>query len=101
MTTYFVSRHPGARDWAMDQNIGFDRLVTHLDPNQVQQGDTIIGTLPVNLAAEICEAGGHYLHLSLRLPSELRGIELTADELRGLDATLEAYQVQRIDADLR
>ena len=54
-------------------------------------GDTVIGTLPVNLVARVCARGGRYLHLSLDLPAEARGRELTADELERYGARLEAY----------
>ena len=96
MTTWFVSRHPGARDWAMEQGMEYDRLVSHLEPTEVSAGDTVIGTLPVNLASEVCGQGARYIHLSLRLPPELRGLEFTAEELRGLRATLEEFTVHRV-----
>ncbi|HHQ40896.1 MAG TPA: CRISPR-associated protein Csx16 [Chromatiales bacterium] len=52
-------------------------------------------TLPIHLAAEVCERGARYLHLRLEVPRELRGRELTADDLAALGARLEAYQVRR------
>ena len=95
MTTYFVTRHSGARDWAQDKGIRVDQVVDHLDVTQVRAGDVVIGSLPVNLAAEVCERGGHYLHLSLDLPSKLRGKELTAEDMRALGARVEEYVVVR------
>lgn len=91
MTTYFVSRHPGAVEWARRRGIAVDALVSHLDPQVITDGDTVIGTLPVNLAAEVCARGAGYLHLSVALPPESRGRDLTADELEALNARLEAY----------
>ena len=73
MTRYFVSRHPGAVTWAKRQGIHVDRIIDHLDIALIHSGDTVIGTLPVNLAAEVCRRGARYLHLSLNLPAELRG----------------------------
>jgi len=96
MTTYFVSRHPGAVEWAARQGIAVDQLVAHLDPEIVQPGDVVIGTLPVNLAAEVCARGARYLNLSLDLPPEARGRELTADELETFGARVEEYLVERI-----
>ena len=49
---WFVSRHPGALDWARRSGIAFDRHVAHLDTGKIGAGDTVIGSLPVNLAAE-------------------------------------------------
>jgi CRISPR-associated protein Csx16 len=91
MTTWFVSRHPGAVAWAQRRGLAVDRQLAHLAPEQIAPGDTVIGTLPVNLVARVCARGGRYLHLSLDLPAEARGRELTADELERYGARLEAY----------
>jgi CRISPR-associated protein Csx16 len=96
MTLYFVSRHPGAQEWAREENIAVDALVEHLDPAQVMPGDTVIGSLPVNLAAEVCERGARYLHLSLELPLTLRGRELSAQDMRRYGARLEEFTVRRV-----
>lgn len=94
MTTWFVTRHPGAVAWAQRRGLAVDRQLAHLAPEQIAPGDTVIGTLPVNLVARVCARGGRYLHLSLDLPAEARGRELTADELERYGARLEAYVVQ-------
>lgn len=93
MTTFFISRHPGAIEWAARRNLQVDRLLPHLDPDQVQPGDTVIGSLPVNLAARVCAAGAAYWHLSLEVPVALRGQELTVDDMEQLGARLESFQI--------
>lgn len=95
MATYFVSRHPGAREWAQQEGITVDAVIDHLDPSIIQPGDTVIGSLPVNLAAEVCERGGRYLHLTLELPFELRGKELSAEDMRRCGARVEAFFIRR------
>jgi CRISPR-associated protein Csx16 len=97
MTTFFVSRHAGAVEWAARRELIVDRLVMHLDIAEVRQGDTVIGTLPVNLAAAICVRGARYLNLSVDLPPAARGRELSADELEHYGARLEAYSVQPVN----
>jgi CRISPR-associated protein Csx16 len=97
MTTYFVTRHLGAREWARQRGITVDNLVDHLDMAQVKDGDVVIGTLPVNLVAEVCARGGRYLHLSLDLPPEMRGKELSAENMERLGARIEEYRVNRVD----
>jgi len=92
--TYFVTRHAGARDWVEEQDIRVDRLVEHLDVETIGPGDTVIGSLPVNLAARVCERGGRYLHLSLEVLPDLRGKELTAEVMRSLGARVEEYRVE-------
>jgi len=96
MTTFFVTRHPGAIAWAARQGIAVDRQVAHLDPADIQPGDTVIGTLPVNLAAQVCARGARFFNLSLDVPAEARGRELSADDLERFGARLEAYDVQAI-----
>jgi CRISPR-associated protein Csx16 len=58
MSTWFITRHPGAIAWAMRQGLAVDRQLPHLDPEQIAPGDTVIGTLPVNLVARVCARGG-------------------------------------------
>jgi CRISPR-associated protein Csx16 len=93
MTVYFVSRHPGARQWAEEEGITVDAVVDHLDPASVRDGDTIIGSLPINMAAQVCALGCRYLHLCLVVPREFRGCELTAEQMRVCGARLEEYKV--------
>ena len=95
MTAYCISRHPGALEWAGKQGLAIDTFASHLDPAAVvQAGDTVIGSLPVNLAAQVGAAGAAYWHISLELPSELRGRELSAADLRLLGARLEPLDVR-------
>lgn len=94
MTIYFVTRHPGARAWAQSQDIEVDFLIDHLDVAQIIPGDIVIGTLPVNLAAGVCVRGGRYLHLSLDLPPQMRGKELSCEDMERLGARIEEYRVE-------
>jgi CRISPR-associated protein Csx16 len=96
MSIYFVTRHPGARTWAAEEGLSVDQVIDHLDPAIIQPGDLLIGSLPVNLAAEVCARGGRYLHLSLDLPPALRGRELSAAQMRECGARVEEYGVRRI-----
>jgi CRISPR-associated protein Csx16 len=95
MTTYFVSRHAGAVEWASTQDLGIDVWLEHLDAASVIPGDIVAGTLPVHLAAAVCERGAIYLHLAIDMPGQLRGGELTAEQLEQMGARLEKYDVSR------
>jgi len=94
MSTWFVSRHPGARDWATRHGLTVDRFVAHLHEERLQPGDRVIGTLPINLITELQRRGCTYLHLVLKIPPELRGKELSADQLDAYGAGLRAYRVE-------
>jgi len=93
---YFVSRHSGAVAWAEEEGFTVDEQLAHLDPAMVQSGDVVIGSLPVHLAAQVCTRGGRYMHLSMEIPPEWRGAELTPERMRACHARLEAYQVTAI-----
>ena len=96
MTIWFVSRHPGALEWICRQDVVFDCHVSHLAMEEVRAGDTVIGSLPVNLAAEVCARGAVYRHLSLQLAAHDRGRELSEDDLVRYGATLTTYLVKEI-----
>jgi CRISPR-associated protein Csx16 len=92
MTTYFVTRHSGAVEWARQQGISA-RVISHLDPETIQNGDTVLGTLPVSTAAEICAKGARYFHLSLQVPEDLRGQELSAQDMLNSNAHFQEYKI--------
>lgn len=94
MTRYFVSRHPGAIAWATAQDLHIDQYLPHLDLAKVQAGDTIIGSLPVRLAAKVCAAGAAYWHLNLDLPADMRGRELSEQEMAQFGACVEPFEVR-------
>lgn len=93
---FFVSRHKGAREWISTQSYPIDRMVEHLDISKVHRGDTVIGTLPINLIAELCAKGVCYKHLSLSTPEHLRGKTLTSTQLEELGAVVEEYKVIKV-----
>lgn len=93
MKTYFVTRHAGAKEWAQRQSMTVDIVIDHLDVGQIQEGDTVIGSLPIHLAAEVCARGARYVHLILDLPAEARGKELAADDMAHYGATLREFKV--------
>lgn len=97
MSVFLVSRHQGAVDWMAHMGHHYDQHLTHLQNySDLSIGDKIIGSLPINIIADLAKHGVSYLHLSLYIPEHLRGIELTAEQLSKLDAKLEEYVVRRV-----
>jgi CRISPR-associated protein Csx16 len=91
---YFVTRHNGAVLWARDAGIRARKITQqNFDVSIINAGDVVMGTLPVHLAGEIIQRGGRYWHLSMEVPLELRGKELTAEQMRQCDARLEEFRV--------
>ena len=96
MTTYFVSRHQGALDWAAAEGVAYDVHLTHLEEaEQLSAGDVVIGTLPVQMIYVLGQLGVRYLHLSVEIPAEQRGKELTAKMLSAYQAQLVTYVVSQ------
>jgi len=95
MPRHFVSRHAGAREWAARRQLVVDHFHAHLDLDAVRPGDAVIGTLPIQLAAEVCARGAIYQHLTLTMPADWRGRELSADELEACGAGLTTFDIRQ------
>lgn len=94
--TWIVTRHTGAVEWI--EQMGFGRCVhvAHLDPASVRPKDRVVGTLPVQLIAEVCGRKAEYYHLVLDLAVEDRGRELTLEDMQRVNARLEQYTAFRV-----
>ena len=92
--TLFISRHPGAVQWIKAQPIVIDRFIAHLEIEEIQPGDRVIGSLPVHLAGQVCARGAEYYNLSIKLPEKFRGQELSCEQLKQMSARLERFSVQ-------
>lgn len=94
MTTFFISRHLGAIQWIRQQGIQVEHFVSHLNLESISTGDIVIGTLPLQLAYAVQFRGARYLHLSVEVPNEWRGKELTADQLIEFGAMLIEFDIK-------
>lgn len=98
MATYFVTRHAGAVQWAAATELAYDVHLTHLSNlSAFHHGEVVIGTLPINMVYMLNQRGVRYLHLSLEIPPELRGVELDADQLVACQATLQEFVVSQVE----
>jgi CRISPR-associated protein Csx16 len=95
MTTYFVTRHAGAIEWSRRRGIAAI-IVEHLDPQLIQPGDLVLGSLPTHIVAALNVKGVRFKHLAYDTPPDLRGKELTADDLERLGAKLVEYRVEKV-----
>ncbi len=93
---YLVSRHAGASEWAQRQGLNAT-VVAHADEqfwNGLEQGDVCIGTLPMHLAARANTVTGQpFGFFSMVVPAELRGQELTADDMETCNASIQWFEV--------
>lgn|SRR5690554_5901823 len=95
---YFVTRHAGALEWLKSQIQAPAIHLDHIDEiADIKHGDVVIGTLPVHMAANVCSQGARYFHITLDLPREWRGKDLTAQQLEQLGTTLTEYMVTPVN----
>lgn len=91
--TWFISRHEGAILWAKNQNLPITKWCSHLEIEQIHTGDIVMGTLPVHMAAEICQRGATFYFLQVNMPEHLRGQELSNAQLLELGCKLTQFKV--------
>lgn len=91
----FVSRHKGAYGWfnkhhpKLAENCEYKN---HIITEEIA-GNIIIGTLPINLSVNAEE----YWHLTMNIPAEMRGKELTIEDMEALDCKIERYEIKKIE----
>lgn len=93
METIIVTRHPALLQYLQKQGlVSADTPVfAHADASDVQ-GKHVIGVLPMRLAA----AAAILTEVSMTVPAELRGQELTLEQIESLNPTLTTYAVKRL-----
>lgn len=64
---------------------------------QLDQNALVIGTLPIHLAAQVCDSGARFMTIELNVPPELRGSELSREQLEAFGAKLVEYHIARIN----
>ena len=75
----------------------FNGYVSPRQGNMVmlEAGDTVLGTLPVGLASEVCARGARFFSLTLDLTPEARGKELDLTMVRAFRGRLEEFVVTK------
>lgn len=97
MKTIVVTRHIGALNWLKARGIVADLYLTHLnDIRDFDFGDVIIGVLPLPLIAKLTKKGVMYIHFSIEIPLEYRGMELNEALLEKLNPKLEQFEVTKV-----
>ncbi len=90
---YLVTRHIGAFAWS--SRLVRDADLQSLDPDLIEKGDIVYGTLPIAVAAMVIKNGGHFVNLTIDTPKALRGKELLSNQLTQYGARFEEYHVER------
>ena len=85
-----VTRHPALVEFLRVQGIDGD-VLTHAGIEDVE-GQDVIGVLPLSLACE-CR---RFREVSMRIPPELRGQEMTLEQIRGCNPQITEYRITKI-----
>jgi putative CRISPR-associated protein (TIGR02620 family) len=88
-----ITRHPGLVQVLHElapETIGAP-ILDRADPSQIQ-GKHVYGVLPLTLA---CLAS-KVTNVTLNVPQELRGMELTAEQVREFMTELETFEVTKV-----
>ena len=88
-----VTRHPALVEYLTELGVvpAGTEVVTHATAEQVR-GRHVFGVLPLHLAAEAASV----TEVTLRVPTELRGVELTLEQVRQFAGPLVEYNVSRV-----
>ena len=90
--TIIISRHKGAINWLKKYHSEFNNVeyFTHVNKKDIK-GNIVIGTLPINLAIFSKE----YWHLSMDIPIEMRGKELSIKDMEEFNCKIEGFIIKR------
>ena len=88
-----VTRHPALVEYLTELGVvpAGTEVVTHATAEQVR-GRHVFGVLPLHLAAEAASV----TEVTLHVPAELRGVELTLEQVRQFAGPLVKYKVSRV-----
>ena len=88
-----VTRHPALVEYLTELGVvpAGTEVVAHATAEQVR-GRHVFGVLPLHLAAEAASV----TEVTLRVPAELRGVELTLEQVRQFAGPLTTYKVSRV-----
>jgi len=91
MSELIVTRHPALVELLRERGLlnGESRVIAHATPEEVA-GQHVIGVLPLHLAA----LAASITEVPLSLPAEMRGRELTLEELRQYAGEPTTYVVE-------
>lgn len=103
MNTYIITRHVGAVEWMRRHHPDLMRGATEIMPHadraffdKLEPGDVVVGVLPLPLIAEVCKKGAAFYALNISLPQSMRGMELSADDMERLGASIRRYEVKEL-----
>ena len=94
MEVVIVSRHPATVNY-LKTVFPEAKVVSHISSiDEIPNGSLVIGNLPIHMIAELIKKGCRFVLVSLEIPRELRGKELSESELRKYMKLLEISKLE-------
>lgn len=87
-----VTRHQSLSAYLKELGYTFGVEITHVEDTTLIQGKTVAGVLPMWLA-ELCH---EFTEITLSIPPEMRGIELSIEQMHEYFKGISTYQVNRV-----
>lgn len=89
-----VTRHKALVAYLIELGLADEttEVVTHVAPDQVR-GKNVCGVLPHSLSS-LCES---FTEVPLHLPVDLRGVELTLEQVREYSCPAVTYKVEKVE----
>lgn len=91
-----ITRHPAFVEYLLDKGIikeGEYEVIEHASPEKIMKRRVIASGLPLHLAC-LCE---RVFTVSINLPLELRGKELTLEDMKKYAGDIQEYIVLRVN----
>jgi putative CRISPR-associated protein (TIGR02620 family) len=93
MSKIIVTKHQAALEFLKRMGIHDAAIYRHIDVSLVNEDMTIIGNVPLHLAAKVKDVMAIEFH---NLPNNRRNDELTLDDMIQFGAHLKRYKVRRL-----
>jgi len=97
--TIIVTRHKGAIEWLREKYswlVKGAKIVSHIDPDKIPSETNVIGVLPITIVKKLLDKGCTATIIQLPdVPEELRGRELTPEEMEKYGAKL--FYIEKLE----
>lgn len=86
-----ITRHPALVEYLREQGIEGE-VISHASPETVK-GQDVVGVLPLSLSC-LCNS---FKEVSMVIPAELRGKELSLDDIKACHPVITSYKIIKLD----
>ena len=101
MKILVVTRHTATCNWLKTQLEGHAlHFTAHFSHEMAEGFEVVVGILPINLVADLNALGIRFFMVTMDVPAELRGKELTEEQMVECNVKLEQFSVLRISTTL-